>query len=105
MGGSVETNGGEALIIHDGSSRNRAVAKRDRRAEPRGREASLKQYVDRLRGEPDCLAAVPTAARCVATALARSSALCMILARRENTHWILTSVSAIAAEAFMNNTG
>jgi hypothetical protein len=28
-------------IIHDGSSRNRVVAKRDGRAEPRGREASL----------------------------------------------------------------
>ena len=44
-----------ARIIHDGSSRNRAVAKRDRRAEPRGREAYLKQYVDRLSGEPACL--------------------------------------------------
>jgi polysaccharide deacetylase family protein (PEP-CTERM system associated) len=30
-----------AHMIHDGSSRNRAVAKRDGRAEPRGREASL----------------------------------------------------------------
>jgi polysaccharide deacetylase family protein (PEP-CTERM system associated) len=30
-----------AHIIHDGSSQNRAVAKRDGRAEPRGREASL----------------------------------------------------------------
>ena len=39
-------------IIHDGSSRNRAVATRDRRAEPRGRETYLKQYVDRLSGEP-----------------------------------------------------
>ncbi len=38
-------------MIHDGSSRNRAVAMRDRRAEPRGREAYLKQYVDRLSGE------------------------------------------------------
>jgi hypothetical protein len=32
-------------IIHDGSSRNRAVAKRDRRAEPRGREASLNRML------------------------------------------------------------
>ena len=34
-----------ARIIHDGSSRNRAVAKRDRRAEPRGREASLNRML------------------------------------------------------------
>ena len=61
---------GEALtrIIYDGSSRNRAVAKRDRRAEPRGREAYLKQYVDRLSGEPACLDAVPTASRPVTAA-------------------------------------
>ena len=45
----------------------------------------MKQYVDRLSGEPACLDAVPTVSRCVATALARSSALCMIVARRENT--------------------
>ena len=32
-------------IIHDGSSRNRAVAKRDRRAEPGGREASLNRML------------------------------------------------------------
>jgi hypothetical protein len=44
-----------ARIIHDGSLRNRAVAKRDRRAEPRGRKAYLKQYVDRPSGEPACL--------------------------------------------------
>ena len=36
-----------ARIIHDGSSRNLAVAKRDRRAESRRREAYLNQYVDR----------------------------------------------------------
>src|SRR5438128_783737 len=72
-----------ARIIHDGSSRNRAVAKRDRRAEPRGRKAYLKQYVDRLNGEPACLDAVPIASRCVVTALARSSALYMIVARRK----------------------
>ena len=57
-----------ALIIHDGSSRNRAVAKRDRRAEARGREAYLKQYVDRPNGEPACLDAGPTASRLVAAA-------------------------------------
>jgi hypothetical protein len=45
----------------------------------------MKQYVDRLSGEPACLDAVPTASRWVTTALARSSALCMIAARRENT--------------------
>ena len=50
---------GLARIIHDGSSRNRAVAMRDRRAEPRGREAYLKQYVDRPNGEPACLDAGP----------------------------------------------
>ena len=57
-----------ARIIHDGSSRNRAVATRDRRAEPRGREAYLKQYVDRPNGEPACLDAGPTASRLVAAA-------------------------------------
>ena len=57
-----------ARIIHDGSSRNRAVAKRDRRAEARGREAYLKQYVDRPSGEPACLDAGPTASRLVAAA-------------------------------------
>ena len=59
---------GLARIIHDGSSQNRAVAKRDRRAEPRGREAYLKRYVDRLSGEPACLDAVPTASRLVVAA-------------------------------------
>ena len=34
-------------------------------------------------GESACLDVVPTASRCVATALARSSAPCMIVARRE----------------------
>ena len=57
-----------ARIIHDGSSRNRAIARRDRRAEPRGREAYLKQYVDRLNGEPACLDAVPTASGLVVAA-------------------------------------
>ena len=55
-------------IIHDGSSRNRAVAMRDRRAEPRGREAYLKQYVDRPSGEPACLDAGLTASRLVVAA-------------------------------------
>jgi putative addiction module killer protein len=41
-----------ARIIHDGSSRNCGVAKRDGHAEPRGAEAYLKQYVDAARGEP-----------------------------------------------------
>ena len=41
-----------ARIIHDGSSRNRAVAKRDGHAEPHEAEAYLKQYVEAARGEP-----------------------------------------------------
>jgi hypothetical protein len=41
-----------ARIIHDGSSRNRAVARRDGHAEPREGEACLKQHVETLRGEP-----------------------------------------------------
>jgi hypothetical protein len=49
----------------------------------RKKGASPQQDVDRLNGEPACLDAGPTASRCVATALARSSALCMIMARRE----------------------
>ena len=57
-----------ARIIHDGSSRNRAVATRDRRAESRGRKAYLKQYVDRPSGEPACLDATPDASRLVAAA-------------------------------------
>jgi len=42
----------EVCIIHDGSWRNHVAAKRDGRVESRGREASLKQDVDRLSGEP-----------------------------------------------------
>jgi len=57
-----------ARIIHEGSSRNRAVAKRDRRVEPRRREAYLKQYVDRPSGEPACLDAGSIAFRLVAAA-------------------------------------
>jgi len=60
-----------ARIIHDSSSRNCAVAMRDRRAEPRGREAYLKQYVDRLSGEPACLDAGLTASRLVEAANSR----------------------------------
>ena len=40
-----------ARIIHDGSSRNRIVAKRDGRAEPRGTEAYLKQCIEGPSGE------------------------------------------------------
>ena len=58
----------QARIIHDGSSRNRAVAKRDGRAETRGREAYLKQYVDRPSGESARLDAGPTAFGLVAAA-------------------------------------
>ena len=75
------------------------------RAEPAREGGILEQDVDRLSGEPACPDAGPSASRCVATALARSSALCMIVARRKIPHWILTSVSAIAAEVFMNNAG
>jgi hypothetical protein len=57
-----------ARIIHDGSSRNRAVATRDRRAEPRGREAYLKQYVDHPIVEPACLDATSKTSRLVAAA-------------------------------------
>ena len=66
---------------------------------------NLNQDVDRLSGEPACLDAGPTASRCVATALARSSALYMIVARRKIPHGIQTSVSAIAVEALVNNAG
>jgi hypothetical protein len=62
-------------IIHDGSSRNRGVTKRDGQAQPRGTEAYLKQYVEGLRNEH-----------------ARR------LACRRGE-------SAIAAEPFMNNAG
>jgi GNAT superfamily N-acetyltransferase len=61
-------NKGIARNIYDGSSRNRAGATRDRRAEPRGREAYLKQYADRPNGEPACLDAGPTASRLAAAA-------------------------------------
>ena len=43
---------GLARIIHDGSRRNCGVALRDGRVELRGREAYLKQYVDRPSSEP-----------------------------------------------------
>jgi hypothetical protein len=66
----------QARIIHDGSSRNRAVATRDGRAEPRGREAYLKQYVDRLNGEPACLDAGLSASRLVAAANPRLQQKC-----------------------------
>src|SRR5579885_3524495 len=39
-------------MIHDGSSRNRGVASRDGRAEPRRPGAYLKPYVEGLSGEP-----------------------------------------------------
>jgi hypothetical protein len=47
-----------ARIIHEVSSRNRGDAKRDGRVEVRGREASLKQDVDRPSDEPARLHAV-----------------------------------------------
>ena len=71
-----EQMGGTARMIHGSSLRNRAVAKRDRRAEPRGREACLKQYVDRPSGEPTCLDAVPTVSRLVTAANPRLEQKC-----------------------------
>ncbi len=71
-----------ARIIHDGSLRNRPVASRDGRAEPRRREAYSLQYVDRLSGESARLHAVA----------------CRMQARR-SSEW------AIAAEALMNYAG
>ena len=55
-------------IIHDGSSRNRAAASGDGRAEERGREAYSLQYGDRLSGEPARLPAIQRAGRLVAAA-------------------------------------
>ena len=84
MGSCLLTRSGStalARMIHGSSSRNRAVAKRDRRAEPRGREASLKQYVDRPSGEPACLDAVPTAPRLVAAATPRLEQKCSRIMR------------------------
>src|SRR5580765_2739245 len=75
-----------ARIIHDGSSRNRAVGKRDRRAEPRGREAYLKQYVDQLSSERARLPGRRTHGIQVRRHRAcEVERLFMILARRENT--------------------
>src|SRR5437667_12879774 len=72
-----------ACTIHDGSWRNRAVASRDGRVEPRRREAYSRQYVDRLSGEPARLRACPGS-------------------RRQACR---SSECAIAAEVFMNNAG
>jgi len=67
----------QARTIYDGSSRNRAVATRDRRVKPRGREAYLKQYVDRLNGAPACLDAGLAASRLVAAANPRLQQKCL----------------------------
>ena len=66
-----DDQGCEARIVHDGSSRNRAVASRDGRAEPRGTEAYLKEYVERLSGEPARLHAAVAACRLVVAANGR----------------------------------
>ena len=47
-----------AHIIHDSSSRNCGIARRDGRAGPRGREADLTQSVDRPSGESTIAAEV-----------------------------------------------
>ncbi len=60
-----------ARIFHDGSSRNRSVASRDGRVEPRGTEAYLKQYSEGLSGEPARMPAVQSAGRLVAAANGR----------------------------------
>ena len=57
------------------------------RAEPAREGGILEQDVDRLSGEPACLDAGPSASRCVAPALARSSVLYTIVARRKSTAW------------------
>ena len=62
---------GKALGVHGGSSRNRAVAWRDGRVEPRRRKAYPPRYVDRLSGEPARLRANGSARRLVAAANAR----------------------------------
>jgi len=60
-----------ARIIHGDSSRNRAVALRDEREEPRGPEAYLKQYVEGQSGEPARLHAQKPACRLVVAANSR----------------------------------
>ena len=55
----------------------------------------MTQYVDRLSDDPP-------AVRCVVTALARSSALCMILARRKNTAMSSDFRIGGAVEVFAN---
>jgi hypothetical protein len=58
----------------------------------------LEQYVERVSGEP-------ARQGHVAAALARSSAINMILARRRNSIVDDVDLSSIAAETFMNNAG
>ena len=60
-----------AHIIHDSSSRNCGIALRDGRTEPRGREADLKQSVDRPSGESARQRAAEAARWLVAAANAR----------------------------------
>ena len=60
-----------ARIIHNDPSRNRAVAWRDERVEPRRPEAYLKQYVEGLSGEPARLHASEVACRLVVAANSR----------------------------------
>ena len=107
-----------ARIIYGGSSRNRGGARRGN-TPPGSSEGSVPpswgfyKGVSPLvrvgeagsRAEPACLDAGPTASRCVAPALARSSALSMIVAEERIPQWVLTFVSAIAAERYMNNAG
>ncbi|MGE3152470.1 MAG: hypothetical protein AB7G48_09445 [Nitrospiraceae bacterium] len=57
-----------ARIIHDDASRNGGVAWRDGRAEPQGREADLKQSVDRPSGESASLHTMDPVRRLVAAA-------------------------------------
>ena len=68
---------GLARIIHDGSSRNRAVASRDGRVEPRGTEAYLIEYVEGLSGEPARLHAAEAACRLVVAANPGYPLLCL----------------------------
>src|SRR5713101_402579 len=135
-----------ARIIHDGSSRNCAVATRDGRAESRGgatprlgvpkgvrslrgdfrrglappcrtgrgrlqsqsydgREAYLKQYVDRPNASPPAWTQVRPRPDASPPRLRGRAPFALSWREERIPQWILPSVSAIAAETFMNNAG
>jgi hypothetical protein len=86
-------------IRHDGSSRNRGVAKRDGQAQPRGTEAYLKQYGEGLSGEH----ARHTKLRL--TRRVRSPRGGEVFGHRLCVSRSGESEIAIAVEVFMNNAG